>query len=617
MIRRWLVLVVGLVACIPSAAMRRGDAAAARGDWRAAEAEYRVAVQRDPKDLELARKYGDAKQQAIAAALRTAEACKASRDATCVDRELTYVLTLDAGNVAAARTRAEARTELASEALGAARRSLQSNNPLETWNQLARVRSLGIPSGSEEEVARLEQEAAGRADDIARSMIDRAGSLSPNEAIAVLTEARALASGAAARNAQFSATLSQVDAARQRLVADEVARQSKVGDEALDREDYDGAARAYLAATQISNEPRLKARYTYAGFMGAAVRAIAQRDFTTASTHLQSALATQLDRGRARDLLDEVSPRVYRIRLESVMITPTKPGTTDPWVGPPWWRDVAPAVAGVAASFYAGPAAGLAAEKVTKAVVNVPTANRPGLMTFVDLPDGRRFRTKTVKGIYVIYGSEFSVYSNKLDTRTVRLSVFTDRNDSVAVINVPLGQIISGKIDVSALQGNASALQQVIFAVDPTETWRDGSYSNLEPQDQGENGASARSLPSQSTSRVQLKTATLALPSDGTDGDGSRPDPFLEIHQGGKRILKSTTKQDTRSTDWSFAMTDLNVSATEQLVVRLIDADVASDDQLATWDVPARDLLSGQVRLSTTTGTMLILSTEPRSDRPR
>lgn len=622
MLRRCVgfVLAVSLVACIPSASVRRGDAASARGDWRAAEAEYRVAVQRHPNDLKIAKKYATAKQNAIATALRTADACKASNDASCIDRELTYVLGLDPGNVAAASSRATARKELAVQEIAAARASVQSNRPMEAWDHLTRARSIGVPPDAEAEAQELEQNAAAKADELARALLARVDSVPTNEAVDLLTQARDLASAAARRNAQFATTLSDVTAARDRVVAVQLELQAKLGAEALQREDYDSAARAYLATTQLSSDAGLRLRYNYAGFMSAAVRAVGQRDFVTATAHLQGAIATQLDRGAAQRLLDDVAPRVYRIRLESILVTPTKPGTNEAWVGPALWTKAAPVVVGALATWYGGgPAGGKIAHDVTKALVDVPPENRPTLVAFIDLPDGRTLRSGKQKGIYVIYGAEFAIYTNKLDARTIRLSVFNERsggNDSVAVANVPLGQIVSGKIEASSIQGEVSALQQVVFVAEPADSWRDGSYTNMTPQDQLENVAPARSLPTQTTSRVQLKTISLSMPSDGGDGAGP-PDPYIEVLQAGKVVFMSATKQDTRSTEWSLGMTELNVAPNEQLRVRLIDDDVAADDEIATWDVPARDFLRGQVRLSTQNGTSLVLSTATRSDRPR
>jgi len=614
-----LAIIVAFAACIPAAA-RRGDAAAARGDWREAEAAYREAVQGRPNDVELAKKYNEAKANAITMALRTAEACRASNDAACIDRELSYALSLDPTNAHAASLRSEARKQLAANALEQARAALHARNPTAVWRHLEQVRSYGVPQGSEEEVARLDAESATTAEELARGLLDRARSQNSGEAVGTLTQARELAAGAASRNAQYASTLAEIDEARRRAIAAEIEVQTKLGEAAITQEDWVGAVRAFASAYRASGDSRHQRRASYAESMRGAQVAIAQRSFGAAAGYLRAAISTQEDRGAAQTLLDGVEPRVYKIRLESIAISPTKPGTNTPWVGKPWWSGAAPIAAAAAATWSAGPMAGKVAYDVTNAVTSVPPENRPGLIAFIDLPDGRRLKTEKVKGIYVIFGAEFSLYANNYDTRAIRISVYHERsggNDSVAVANVPLGAIVAGRIDAAAIRGDAQALQQVVFTVDPVDGWQDGSVGRVKIQDQGENRASARSIAGRGLQRVQLLSASLVLPSEGGDGDGSSPDPYVEVYQGSKQVLKTSTAQDTRSTEWSFKTTDLFLDPNEQLVVKLTDSDFASDDQIATWVVPARDVLSGQAQLTTVRGTVLRFRTSRRNDRPR
>src|SRR5689334_6916419 len=98
-----------VAACVPSRALREGDAAATRGEWRNAERAYRRAVSEKPNDQKVAAKYADAKTRAIVEATKVADACVASRDLVCVERELGYVLEIDPTNVDAATKRAGAR----------------------------------------------------------------------------------------------------------------------------------------------------------------------------------------------------------------------------------------------------------------------------------------------------------------------------------------------------------------------------------------------------------------------------------------------------------------------------------------------------------------------------
>jgi hypothetical protein len=116
---------------------------------------------------------------------------------------------------------------------------------------------------------------------------------------------------------------------------------------------------------------------------------------------------------------------------------------------------------------------------------------------------------------------------------------------------------------------------------------------------------------------VQLVSARLSLPTEGSDGDGSNPDPYFEVYQGKRAVLKSTTAQDTRSAEWTFVVSDLYLDPAEDLTVKLTDADLMSDDHIATWSVPARDFLSGHVTLTTERGTTLSFGTAPRTDRPQ
>jgi hypothetical protein len=354
--------------------------------------------------------------------------------------------------------------------------------------------------------------------------------------------------------------------------------------------------------------------------MSAARRAIEERSFEAAAAALRAAIDTQADRGAARALLDAVEPRVYRIRLESIAITPTRPGTNQPWVGKPWWREAAPVGAAAVATWVAGPSAGKIAHDLTAAVTGIPPENRPSLVTFIELPDGRRLKTRKVEGIYVIYGAELFLYTNQYDSRTVRLAVFHERSggdESVAVANVPLGQIVSGKIDAASIRGDSQALQHVVFSVDPAEAWQDGGIANAELQDQQENRASARSSPARSSSRVQLASASLNMPTEGGDADRSDPDPYFEIAQGRRQVFRSIAMQDARSTGWSFTSTDLFLDPGEELAIKLYDADVVKDDAIASWAVPARELLAGRVTLTTAKGTSLTLTTAARSERPR
>ncbi len=616
-----LVVVAAIAACIPNQAIKRGDAAAARGDWRDAERAYRAAVDREPSNVEIGRKYADAKAKAIDQALRTAEACRVSNDPACVDRELQYALSLDPGHPRAASMRVEARGALARRALDEARRSFDSDNPLATWRALDEARRYGVPLEMAEEAARLDKESAAKAAARARSLLEQGRGQPSGTAVATFTRARELAAPAAARDASFQSLLDEINEANRKAIEAEVAERLSVGDAALAKGDFDVAASSYEAALRVSNDSRVQSRATYARNIANARAAIARRDFDGATAFLRAAIATQQDQGVAQALLEAVEIRVYRIRLESIEITATKPGTGSPWVGKPWWRDAAPVLASAATVWLSSGniTAGKAAYGATAAVANIPPENRPTLVATIDLPDGRQLKTRGEKGLYVVYGAELYVKTNQFDRRAVRISVHHKRSggdESVAVANVPLGEIVAGKINGEALKSNAQALQQVIFAVAPAQAWQDGAFARAELQDQNDNRASARLTPRSGAVRVQLVSAQVTL-AEGGDGDGSAPDPFFVIVHGNQQIFKSSTIQDNRNGRWAFSSSDLYLDPSDELQVKLTDADFAEDDQIATWTVPARTILKGNVTLTTPKGTAFSLVLQIRNDRPQ
>lgn len=615
-----LLVVTALGACIPDAAIKRGDAAAARGQWRDAERAYAAAVTRDPNNVDLAKKYGDAKTRAIAEALRTADACQASGDPVCIDRELAYALKLDPGNVEAAKLRRDARGQLATAAVVQARTSFAAGDPLATWKHLDKAKAFGVPADLADEVARLETQSADQTAQFAQERLDHARNEDAAKAIATLTAARELAAAATARAPVHSSLVADIDQALARAIAAEVKVRTAEGDAAIARGDFESAASAYEAGFRASRDTRIGRLATYARAVSSAKVAVTRRSFAEAAKQLRIAVATQQDSGVAQTLLDAVEPRVYRIRLESIAISATKPGTSSPWVGKPWWREAAPIAAAAVGTWQGGPAVGKIAYDVTAAVANVPPENRPTLVSIIDLPDGRQLRTRNEKGIYVIYGAEFYLYGNQFDQRTIRLSVFHVRsggNESVAVANVPIGQIIGGTIDAAVMHDNAPAFQQVVFAVEPAEPWQDGNFAKLELQDKGENKGSSRSTPRREATRLQLHAARLDLPVEAGDGDGSHPDPYFEIFQDGRQVFRSTTAKDTRTATWSATATDLFVDPSEVLVVRLMDSDFTADDTITSWRISGQTMLAGSVTLTTAKGTSLSLTLAARSDRPR
>ena len=114
-------LILGLSAGCAASYAKRGDQAQATGNWVVAVEMYSKALADEPGSAELRKKYEYARGQAVRQSLATAKRCETERDMACVDRETTYVLTLDTSNDDATSMRLAARKFLALGAQEAAR----------------------------------------------------------------------------------------------------------------------------------------------------------------------------------------------------------------------------------------------------------------------------------------------------------------------------------------------------------------------------------------------------------------------------------------------------------------------------------------------------------------
>lgn len=140
---RPLILVMVIAsACVGPNYAKRGDSAAATGDWKAAVDSYTKALSGTPNSPELRKKYDDARTHAIAQALAIAKRCHTDHDLACVDREATYVLSLDAANADAGSLRSGAHKEQALSAIASAREQAKQGEFLVAVRGLAAARAL-------------------------------------------------------------------------------------------------------------------------------------------------------------------------------------------------------------------------------------------------------------------------------------------------------------------------------------------------------------------------------------------------------------------------------------------------------------------------------------------
>jgi hypothetical protein len=101
----------------------------------------------------------------------------------------------------------------------------------------------------------------------------------------------------------------------------------------------------------------------------------------------------------------------------------------------------------------------------------------------------------------------------------------------------------------------------------------------------------------------------------GLDG---RPDPFVEIEQGGRIVYRSPQGQDDHQVDWALKAVNLFVAPGEQLVVRVWDADASSDDLVLAANLPSQVLNTGAFQVRTKAGSSVNLLFEPRrTEAPR
>lgn len=611
------------VACAPTNdAARYGDAAAARGDWKAAERSYRAAIGNDPANADLSRKYQEAKTKAIEVALGTVNACRAQNDAACVEAELAYVLELEPTNVAAATERQVARETLAKTDSARAGELVAAGRPIDALQVIDAARARGGIEAVAAELSEHERTAAQGALLEASKQLEaaRAGQFGPGTLVQ-LDQAAALAAAAAKRGVDATALAGEIELRRRELVAAVTREAVAAGDAAMAKRDFAAAARSYDQAATASRDAGLQRRAEYARQLGETEAAVRRRDFASATLALRAAIATGEDReGLASKGLELIEPRTYRIRLDGLMLTPTRPGTDKPWVGNSWLREVALEGGGAALGWIvAGPAGGTVGREFGKAAANVPPANQPSLRVWFELPDGRRYATRTIKGILVSPAAEFVVRSNALDQRSIvmRVQKVDGSDEDVAQVRVSLGELVSRNVRPE-LGTLAPALAGVQFWSEPVDDALFGAVANLEPQDGSENLSTTRSVPKPGRFRYRITRIETRLTSaDIGDDFAGPPDPFIRMVQDGTKVFESKTSSDTRTATWSLATTELFVAPNEVVEVRVIDADPAESDTAFTANMSGAMLEGGRVTLSGRGGSTLVIDAERVAEAPR
>ncbi len=592
-----------LIACV--AHEKNGDRAAALGDWRTAVFEYREAVSKDPDDPQLRAKFEAARREAVAAALRKAEACVAAANFECAVGECDFVMSLDAGNVQAARLRADAAKVVAQRLLASARSHAGRKQVREGFEALERA----ARTSSAPELAAEAGEVRGL---LVAAALERAREMRAakqyDESIALLE----LASNA---DGAHTPLLAEVRAEYETYKGQQYDAACEAGDRALASRLWAVAAEQYGAALRWRRAGRAEPLARYAAALDRADAALQRRDFAGATGAYREAAATGADSpGYAAAQLDAVEVRPYAVRVRTLLVKPVTPEGR-PWVGPPspFLGLAVKAIAG-----YALPVAGaVLASKVVDAAEAVPPENRPMLSVEVTLPDGRKLVTPKKKALYAIYDSSLVVATNQFDERKLQFRVVGegDRRDDVGAFDVALKDLVRARV----FTGTGESVQGLQVVLGAADGMVDGQATEMAVQPgEGDNASSASvALPGRLGYRLVSVSAELA-PGDyqnelGMDG---APEPQVEIEQGGRVVFAGPKLQDTNRATWTPTATFLFVEPGETIGVRVWDVDAAEHDLVLNAAFFGRALESGVVRLQTQRGSSVELRFELRRVGP-
>jgi tetratricopeptide (TPR) repeat protein len=409
---------------------KAGDRAAAVGDWKTAEREYGAAARKDPSKRELQEKYAQARGAAIEGSSRAATACYAARDFECALAEASYALALDPGRVDVATLRRDAGREAAFQRVSRAR---EVSGRGDHRGALALLLSAREASDDPAVAAEIRRAAPGVVD----------GAVFDAEALRAkeqYPQALELYSAAAQLDPAVQPRLAVVQAEYERWKDSEAERLAQQGDGLLAERRYAEAKASYDAAVQLRPRGRAEPLARYTGLLAQGEAAIGARDFASAERAFAEASRYPGDRVAAEEL-DRVRVRPWAIRLDSVLVTPTRP---DGW---PWSGSRSFLLDRILAQLQR--AAGSASASVALDLARrVPRDNQPNLVVTVGLPDGRGLQTAPRRGVHLALDGSFVVASNAYDDRQLSLRVVHEdarggQAVDVGVVTFRLGDLVA------------------------------------------------------------------------------------------------------------------------------------------------------------------------------
>jgi hypothetical protein len=573
---------------------KTGDGAAAVGDWKTAVLAYREALRSDPSSPQLKGKYQNAVREAQVELIRKAQACAKVQNWFCVVAETEDALTLDPANPELMAMREDAGRSLARVMLQRAREHAAERRFPDALGQVKRAASTTGDAQVQQEVAQTRAEVVALGDAEAERL--RQAKAYP-EALALL---RLLAGVEGSRQERIQA----VEAEQARYVDAEYERLAGEGDVALASRQWTEARTKYEAALSLKAGGRAEPLARYTGGLEQAEQGLARADFAAAEAGFRQAVESGLDKdGAAAQQLERVAVRPYFIRIRTLLTTPLRPGG-QPWAGPasPWLRRlmVREASGGV--------------QPFIEAATRLPPRNRPWLSVVAALPEGDRLMTPPAEGTHVSYGSSFVVMTNHYDARKVGFRVVHGEDEAledVGVVSIPLGELVSRQL--LTLRGGAVVALDVVAEPAPGQV--EGSFQTMRPHPDGTNLAPDLSLPTDRTRGFRLVNVQVGvgardfLDEGGTDGP---PELYVEIEQGQRLVYQGPPGQNQYQSAWSPSAVTLHLEETEQLVVRVWEADPLDHDLVLTTTVPAGAVAAGAFQTKSPTGSYLDLRFEPR-----
>lgn len=373
---------------------------------------------------------------------------------------------------------------------------------------------------------------------------------------------------------------------------------------------------AKLLADASAADPKLKMRARYAMEMSSANSTLAARDYEATEAALNRAIASAPRMAKeARAMLTRVLPKHYRITLESVAVSPVRPGTNppQPWVGKPdgTFGSVAMLVVGAATGGVGIPLA-VKAKSIADQLEKISYNFHPNVRIQLALPDGRLVSTQHDRTLFKRAEASFVAKTNYYDSRLVTLAVFHELDKekaTIGTVQVSLGDLVSGKPIRIANDGHNGLLHVQFRAIQ--EDVGVGATSGWAYVQNPKNRVSKVVQPPPGGLPFKLTNAHLQL------AKGQADDPFLKIRQGGDIIFKSHFREDDRDTTWTPNWI-FYVKPGETIIVEIWDREtIGANKKLLEVSLSAARLRTGQLATTLADGSKLELGFESVKTGPQ